>query len=141
MHPNEAGLNEFVDGTLADAGRAEVEQHLQSCADCRATVHDLRELAGAARTPALREPPARVWTRLERAIRLESGPPSREDGFGSAAARLRASRYLWPALAAAAIVVVAFSLALRFARRAARPAGAPAETADSTAVRSAASGK
>jgi len=134
MHPNEAVLNEFVDGTLADAGRAEVERHLQSCADCRATVHDLRELAGAARTLAVREPPARVWTRLERAIRLESGPPSREDGFGSAAARLRASRYLWPALAAAAIVVLAVSMTLRFARPAARPAGAPAETADSTAA-------
>jgi hypothetical protein len=135
MHPNEEVLNEFVDGTLADAGRAEVERHLESCADCRAIVHDLRELAGSARTLEPREPPVRVWTRLERAIRLEGGPPRREDGFRSAAARLSASRYLWPALAAAAVVVLAVSITLvRFARPAARPGGAPAETAASTAA-------
>ena len=120
MHPNGESLNEFVDGTLAAAERVEVDRHLGKCAECRATVDGLRELARAIRALEPRQPPVRVWSRIERAIRLDEDP-GRVDG-GSAVSRLKRSRYLWPGVAAAAIIVLATAITLRVARP--RP-GAP----------------
>jgi hypothetical protein len=81
MHPDDILLNEYVDEALGPEERNDVQRHLDDCASCRATVADLRTLARAAR--ALRdqtiEPPARVWSGIERA----TGHGGRSGVFGS----------------------------------------------------------
>ena len=42
MHPNEIVINDYVDEALDPAERAEVERHLQTCAECRALADDLQ---------------------------------------------------------------------------------------------------
>lgn len=75
MHPTEIALNDYVDDRLPPAARAEVEQHLESCAECRALVADLRAVTQAAgELPAL-APPDEVWTRI-RATLMDRGTES-----------------------------------------------------------------
>ena len=73
MHPNDTTLNDYLDGSLDPVGQSGVDQHLATCASCRQVVADLRAILGTARELELREPPVRAWSRLERAIRMESG--------------------------------------------------------------------
>jgi hypothetical protein len=136
MHPNEDLLNAFADESIDPPDRADVERHLASCASCRQTVADLREVLRAAGALELREPPVRAWSRIERAIRLErehamptssSGARGVHPSAGSAEdARLKGSRsigsrsigsrssvLLW--LAAAAALVLATVVGLRYA--------------------------
>jgi len=134
MHPNEAVLNELADGTLAPAERAEVERHLAECAECRASVDGLRELARAVGRLELREPPVRVWPRIERAIRLEGAPHPGGAGLPGMTARLTGSRYVWAGLAAAAVILLAAAITLRLGRPGARPGAIPVENASSAAA-------
>jgi anti-sigma factor RsiW len=129
MHPNDTAISDYVDGTIAPAERPSVERHLAACAACRQLADDLREIARAAATLELREPPVRVWGRIERAITLErdaAAPSSRARVFqasgsdAAADARLKGSRsagrsrYPWaPWLAAAAALVLATVVGLR----------------------------
>ena len=121
MHPNDAVLNDYADDALGSRERTQVETHLESCASCRALVDDLRNIARTAATLDQREPPARAWTRIERAIELESqgaraGVARGFQPSGSRAdrlARLKGSRYRW--LAAAAAIVIATVVGLRYA--------------------------
>ena len=71
MHPNEATLNEYADGSLGAAERAGVEQHLAACASCRQLVDDLRDILCATGDLEPLDAPVRAWPRLERAIRME----------------------------------------------------------------------
>ena len=71
MHPNETAINDFVDGTSDALERTSVEQHLATCVACRQLVDDLREIKRATGALESREPPPRVWGRIERAITLE----------------------------------------------------------------------
>jgi anti-sigma factor ChrR (cupin superfamily) len=113
MHPNDTTLNDYVDGSLGPVERHGVDQHLAGCAACRRVVEDLREILGASRELALREPPVRAWSRLERAIKLEqkekgpypfSAPPTGKRGT--------APWLAW--LAAAAALVLATAVGLRY---------------------------
>jgi len=139
MHPNEIVITDFVDNALAPADRAGVERHLEECAECRALVDDLRELRAAAQTLDPRDPPARAWSRLERAIRLEEenaglkGPRTTPAGAGTIwAARFPPAVVGW--LAAAAVLVFAVLVGIRF-----RPAP-PRERATSESSAAAAAG-
>jgi anti-sigma factor RsiW len=127
MHPTDTVINDYVDEDLDAASRAEVEQHLQSCARCRSLVDDLREIRRVASTLELREPPVRSWTRLERAVKLEaeSGSAARTRANGGLLSRGAA---YWPWLAAAAAIVVATYVGLRVGPSPATPAST-AETA------------
>jgi len=121
MHPNDAVLNDYVDDALGSRERAEVEAHLESCARCQALVDDLRDIARTAASLDLREPPARAWARIERAIELEGGAAPGEvaqagvlrgsQPSGSHKWR-RAFRPAW--LAAAAAIVIATVVGLRY---------------------------
>ena len=51
-------LSEYVDGELARGERAALEAHLAACADCRATLEELRKVV--ARAKALEDRPPRV---------------------------------------------------------------------------------
>src|SRR5919198_1453906 len=113
MHPNGSVLNDYVDDALGTRERAEVDAHLASCATCRSLVDELRDIARTAASLEEREPPARTWARIERAIELERDgvgrgwvargfQPSGHDMFGLA--RLKGSRYTWLSAAAALLI-------------------------------------
>jgi anti-sigma-K factor RskA len=134
MHPDPAALNDYVDGAGGASERAEVERHLESCGDCRAIVSELRELLDVAKTLDPRDPPARSWTRLQRAITLEHGPHGIQAAADRAAdpAGAGSRRQLWIGLAAAAALVVATAAGLRYAGFDARPPSGRATTTTTT---------
>ena len=73
-------LDEFVDGTLAQAEARTVTEHLRDCAPCRAEADALRRLlAGARALPRGIEPARDLWPAIER--RIGSGTV-REGRFG-----------------------------------------------------------
>jgi hypothetical protein len=129
MHPNDTAINDYVEGTSDPVERRSVDEHLATCAACRQLADDLREIARATAVLELREPPVRVWGRVERAIRLERDADGarrlQPSGGGSGAAnkgtfpfsgesswRKRATAPFW--LAAAAALVLATVVGLRF---------------------------
>ena len=124
MHPNDSVLNDYVDDALGSGERAEVDAHLESCARCRELVDDLRDIARTAASLDQREPPARAWTRIERAIELEEhvarGFQPSGSGGNRGLARLGAWHYRW--LAAAAALVIAALVGLRYAPSRGTPA-------------------
>jgi anti-sigma factor RsiW len=140
MHPNETAIHDYVDEALGPAERVAVEQHLAACPTCRALADDLREIRRAAASLELREPPARAWSRLERAIQFES-QHARHAAPRSFAQRLQdalvsPSGRIW--LAAAAVLIIATVAGLRFGPLAPRstPSEAPpAAAAGSDAAR------
>ena len=128
MHPNDTTLNGYVDGSLGPVERAGIDQHLAACAPCRHIVEDVREILRTTGELELREPPVRAWSRLERAIKMESAATGetgqmRRGVFRPASAGLKAPPSIIAGLAAAAALVLAIAVGLRFAP--ARPAGAP----------------
>ena len=94
-------ISEYADGTLAPRKAAALEGHLETCADCRAVLADLRALvreAGGLETPPV---PENAWS-LIRARLKESGAPA-----GRGARGLFGRPRLAPALAALALMAVA----------------------------------
>jgi anti-sigma-K factor RskA len=116
MHPNDTIIHDYVDDAIDAGARAEVDRHLEACAACRLLVDDLREIRRVAGSLDLREPSARAWSRIERAIRME--PRADHAAAGPAEAGHRrtsrngAARYAW--LAAAAALVIAIGVGVRF---------------------------
>src|SRR3954454_14217373 len=94
MHLDKDALNGYAEGWLAPAEPAEVERHVVSCVSCRQLVDDLREILRATADLDLQDPPARAWTRIERAIQLDGGGGARaiqaSDAEADAIARDRA---------------------------------------------------
>jgi anti-sigma factor RsiW len=108
-HEIDDRLDEWVDDTLPEAERQEVEAHLATCTDCRQQERDLRELlTHATALPRSVSPPRDLWPGIAETIeRRRARSWSR---LGS-----------WPpALAVAAAVVVALGAVL-FGRPAPTP--------------------
>jgi anti-sigma factor ChrR (cupin superfamily) len=129
MHPNDTTLNDYVDGSLGPGERSEVDRHAAECAACRQTIEDLRGILGAAKELDLREPPARAWSRIERAIAMaekEKGPYP----FSETAIRKRGTAPFLSWLAAAAALVLATAVGIRYvpARHVDAPAGDAAQS-------------
>ena len=130
MHPNEDLINGYVEGTLGPDERANVERHLDGCGDCRQLAADLDEIRRIAGSLDLREPPARAWRRLERAIHVESQHAADAEAVETAGGRDR-----WKMiglLAAAAVLIVATGIGLRygaFSRSGSAPNATSSETA------------
>jgi putative zinc finger protein len=141
MHPNETAINDFVDGTIDPFERSSVEQHLAACAACRQLVDDLREIKRATATLEPREPPVRVWGRLERAIKLEAQPSSEPRGkkgsypFSSEPSGRKRGTTRW--FAAAAVLVLGTLVGLRF-MPGRDEAGNPSSAVETGSVRDAA---
>jgi hypothetical protein len=100
-------IQELVDGTLGAIRKAELQQHLDQCAACRALVADLqqiRDLAGTLDHPA---PPDGVWLqvagRLRQEGRVQPPPP---------VMKTRSSRTALIAIAAGLLVAIGASLVL-----------------------------
>jgi anti-sigma factor ChrR (cupin superfamily) len=145
MHPNDDLLNAYADGSIEAADREVLDAHLTSCAECRQTVDDLREVLRATKALEPLDPPVRAWSRIERAIALDGGMTrSAQRSRAQDASDRRASRLpraLRPGrtigwLAAAAALVLATVVGMRYAPpRGGQPA-AP-QTADAGAADSA----
>ena len=130
MHcsPYRESLHELVDGTIGPIRRAELERHLDTCADCRALLADLRVIHDAARSLDPLEPPDGVWLQVAGRLRQEgrvSAPP-----VAKASAPRRHVALL--ALAAALVLAVGASIVLLWPQlratqtaRLAAPAAAP----------------
>jgi anti-sigma factor RsiW len=122
MHPNENELHDYLDGAGETRERSTIEQHLAACASCRRLVEDLREIARAVGTLEHRDPPVRVWSRIERAITLEqehaAGGGRAAQGAASAgrttqptrAGVLRSAKWLAAAAALVLATVVGYRL-------------------------------
>jgi len=112
-------IQELVDGTLGSIRRAELEQHLAQCGDCRALKEDLERIRDAAAALPSMPPPDGAWLQIAGRLRHEgrvrqaaAPPPSRRWPYG------------WLAIAAALVLAAGGSL-LVLVRQAPAPA-APA---------------
>jgi len=61
-------LSEYVDGELANGERTALEAHLATCADCRATLGELRSVVARARALDDRAPKADLWAGVAKRI-------------------------------------------------------------------------
>src|SRR4051794_903528 len=121
MHPNDTALNDYVDGALGPGGREEIERHLAGCAVCRQTVEDLRAILAATRELEPSEPPVRAWSRLDRAIKLETASGKEASGASAGPARAGRARVYVAWLAAAAALVLATVVGMRYTPHTAPP--------------------
>ena len=107
-------LSEYLDGELPESQRATLEAHLRACADCRATLEQLRRVVARAQALDDTPPTTDLWPAIARHVGVVSLDARR--------ARRRLS-FTVPQLAAAAVALTLLSagsawLLLR------RPAGA-----------------
>src|SRR5437870_9463676 len=119
MHPTELTVHDYVDNALVPAERVKVDRHLESCAACRGLIADLRELRRATATLQPMEPPQQAWARIQHRIRegsLADEGPSEAGLYG---------RRSWMWLAAAAVVLLAAFVGVRFWAPAGHPAAPP----------------
>jgi anti-sigma factor RsiW len=101
-------LVDFIDGRLdPDAERA-VERHLDSCANCRALVVDLRSIRAAAFMLDRHEPGPGVWASLQQKIAAE--PAIRTRGRVLAMPATRTGWSVWVAAAAAILLATAIGV-------------------------------
>jgi hypothetical protein len=67
-------LSAFVDGELSAAETAAVRAHAAGCAQCAATIGDLRAMVAGAGALAEPEPPPTLWPSIEGALDDRGGP-------------------------------------------------------------------
>jgi anti-sigma factor RsiW len=96
-------LVDFIDGRLEPDAERAVERHLDTCANCRALVVDLRTIRAAAFMLDRHEPGPEVWASLQQRIAAEPAPRGR--GRVLAMPATRASWSVWLAAAAAIVLV------------------------------------
>jgi len=92
-------LSEYVDGELAAGERSALETHLATCADCRATLGELRGVVARAKSLEDRAPKADLW----------SGVAERIGAGKVVAIRSRRFSFSMPQLIAASIALVLLS--------------------------------
>ena len=106
-------LSEYADGELTPEDRTELGRHLESCAECAATLEELEQVTERARGLVDREPTRDLWPAVE--ARLSTRPLASETN-GDDTPRVRKPRprvvsLTWPELAAAGIAVAALATA------------------------------
>lgn len=90
-HPDEAELNDLVDGLLADGRAVEVEEHLFACERCRRRVAALRGLASdLAGLPSEIRPPRDLRPGIREEVSTGPDPPRSVPWLRAAAAVLLA---------------------------------------------------
>jgi anti-sigma factor RsiW len=78
-HPDSQRLEAYFDNELSAPDAADIDAHVEQCAECRAQLQDLAHLRASLRhdLPQARVPPA-LRARLARALDQESGADSRK---------------------------------------------------------------
>lgn len=106
-------LSEYVDGELAAGERAALEAHLTTCAECRATLDELRRVVSRAKSLEARPPKADLWSGIHARLtpgRRPAGSPLGRPGVSrDAIARSRRFSFNVPQLIAASIALVLLS--------------------------------
>jgi anti-sigma factor RsiW len=98
-------IQELVDGTLGAIRLADLEQHLEQCAGCRALKEDLEAVRDAAAALPQMRPPDGAWFPIAGSLRQEGRIR------GSAAPRpARRATYAWLGIAAAIVLVAGLSV-------------------------------
>jgi hypothetical protein len=109
-------LSDFLDGELEAAEEAAVAAHLRECPDCSAVLNDLKRVVARARAVDARPPQRDLWP----------GVSARIDRLAPALSLSKGRRisFTLPQLAAAAALLIAVSgtLAVKLTERAAAPA-------------------
>ena len=100
-------LQELVDGTLGSIRAAELNQHLDECASCRAFARDMQRIHDLASSLDRPAPPAGVWLQVAGRLRLEGRVQA-----PAPIQRARQSRYAILAIAATLIVAIGGALLL-----------------------------
>ena len=119
-------LSDFVDGGLPRDARAKLEAHLETCADCRALLADLKRVKAAARALPKMTAPESVWQNVRAGLDADASQPRRAPVLKFSPRR----RMMLTGLAAAAVLVLAVSVGVYFRTRPATPAQpAPTQTA------------
>lgn len=135
-------LSEYLDGDLSAAERARLEAHLASCAECAATLKQLRRVVARARATEDRQPARDLWPGIAARIGAADGAAAsdielRRQRKWSRVRDLRIS-FSVPQLAAAGIALVMVSggagLLLSGDRGPAGQGGAPATVGRTSVV-------
>jgi anti-sigma factor RsiW len=125
-----ARLSEYLDDELDPAERAELETHLDGCAECRTTLEQLRRVVARAARLVEAPPAEDLWPGI--ADRIREGP-ARAGAPATARSRALPRRALTigvPQLAAAAVLLVVLSSGVAWQLgRGSLSATGPAETA------------
>jgi hypothetical protein len=128
-------IQELVDDTLGPIRAADLEQHLNDCASCRAFAQDLQRIHDLAVSLDRPAPPAGVWLQVAGRLRQEGRLQA-----PATAPRARQSRSAILAIAAALLVAVGGSIFLLVpylrtqddaTQQAAQPAGGNAAVTES----------
>jgi hypothetical protein len=115
-------IQEKVDGTIGSIRLAQLDLHLDTCADCRALLEDLQRIHDAAADLPQLSAPDRAWLQIAGRLRQE-GRIHEDAPAGRSAARGYAA---WLAIAAALVIAVGSAVMLLVPRGASAP---PAQTA------------
>jgi anti-sigma factor RsiW len=118
-------LQDLIDGTLGAIRSAELRQHLDECAECRAIHEDLQRIHDVAGTMGSMTPPDHIWLQIAGRLRQEGRVHDRPAPDAS-----RSAQYVWLAIAATLVLAVGASLFLLIPRA---TAPAPAPIAESNA--------
>lgn len=113
-------IQELLDGTLGPIRTAELRQHLDECAACRALHDDLQRVRDVAAGLEPLEPPDHVWIQIAGRLRQEGRVADRVDAPAPGA------HPAWFAIAAALVLAVGLSLYFVISGP---TGGAPPETA------------
>lgn len=100
-------IQDLIDGTLGSIRRAELEQHFDQCASCRALYDDLRKIRDAAATLEPLQPPDHVWLQIAGRLRQQGRVHDR-----AAPAPSPRWQLAWLGVAAALILAVGAALML-----------------------------
>jgi anti-sigma factor RsiW len=74
-------LSEYLDGDLAPSEQAELERHVDDCAECRASIEELREVVVRARDLRDRGPERELWAGIAERIEGTRALPRRKITF------------------------------------------------------------
>jgi hypothetical protein len=109
-------LSDFLDGELEAAEEAAVAAHLRGCPDCSAVLNDLKRVVARAQAVDVRPPQRDLWPGVS--ARIDRIAPALSPSNG------RRISFTLPQLAAAAALLIAVSgtLAVKLTERAAAPA-------------------
>lgn len=98
-------LSEYLDGELPAGERAELEQHLGACADCRRTLAELEEVVAVARRAPTTDPATDLWGGIAARIAVPVPDPAVVP-IEVKRPRRRQFTFTLPQLAAAAVLVM-----------------------------------
>lgn len=102
-------LSEYLDGDLLTGERAALEQHLLACAECRATLAELRRVVARAQALDDTPPASDLWPAIARRIGSSSGADVPDVIDLSARRARRRVSFTLPQLAAAGIALMLVS--------------------------------